>query len=416
MPEQIFSPADILLPPYGPDSGDWEKWSVIACDQFTSEKEYWDKVRGTVNYAPSAFDLILPEAFLNTDEEEPHRKRIAESMNYLGGFLKKYPSSLVYVERTLKGCCVYPDGTRCDGVRRGIVGKIDLECYDYTSGSASAVRPTEATVLDRIPPRMKIRGESAYELPHAMVFTDGALGIFDMLDSAKDRMTKLYDFELMLGGGHIAGYLIEGELLDLTVSKIAEYENSFTGDAPVVYAVGDGNHSLAAAKAHYEATKGKAGYEAARWALCEIVDIAEDSIEFEPIYRIVKNCDRADLICELEKLSGDGEQKVTVVSGGEERELSFAGATHALTVGTLQNFIDAYVKAHPGTECDYIHGAGSLRSLAAQDNAVGFLFDGLKKEELFPYVQANGVLPRKTFSMGDSYSKRYYTEARQIAE
>lgn len=406
MKDLIFSPADILLPNYAADSADWAKWSVIACDQFTSEKEYWDKVRDNINYAPSAFDLILPEAFLKTPDEEKHKARIAESMGYLDGFLKKYENALVYVERTLPGI----------GVRRGIVGKIDLEKYEYAAGSASAVRPTEATVLDRIPPRMKIRGESAYELPHVMVFTDGAAEIISALTAAKDEMEKLYDFELMLDGGHIAGYLVGGELLEKVASAIGEYEAGFSGENPVIYAVGDGNHSLAAAKAHYEAKKGVPGYEASRWALCEIVDISEAAIEFEPIYRIVKGCDTADMLAELEKLSGEGAQKVTAIVGGVEREFAFAEATHALTVGTLQNFIDAYVQEHPEAECDYIHGVESLRALSAEDGVVGFLFDGMEKEELFPYVEANGVLPRKTFSMGDSYSKRYYTEVRRITK
>lgn len=406
MKDLIFSPADILLPNYSADSAEWTKWSVIACDQFTSEKEYWDKVRENINYAPSAFDLILPEAFLKTPNEEKHKVRIAESMGYLDGFLKKYENSLVYVERTLPGI----------GIRRGIVGKIDLEKYEYAAGSASAVRPTEATVLDRIPPRMKIRGESAYELPHVMVFTDGASEIISKLTASKESMEKLYDFELMLNGGHIAGYLISGELLEKVVSAISAYESSFDGENPVIYAVGDGNHSLAAAKAHYEAKKGEIGYEASRYALCEIVDISESSIEFEPIYRIVKGCDTADMISELEKLSGEGTQKVCAIVGGVEKEFAFADATHALTVGTLQNFLDEYVKSHPEAECDYIHGVESLRALSTEEGVVGFLFDGMEKEELFPYVQTNGVLPRKTFSMGDSYSKRYYTEVRRIKE
>lgn len=218
----------------------------------------------------------------------------------------------------------------------------------------------------------------------------------------------------MLNGGHITGYLITGEILKNVLSAIEKYENGFTGDAPVIYAVGDGNHSLAAAKAHYEAHKNEANHGSARWALCEIVDISDEAIEFEPIYRIVKNCNADDLINALEEISGESKQKVTVLRNGEEREVSFGAPDHALTVGTLQNFIDRYIEKHPEAECDYIHGVDSLRSLSEANGVVGFLFDGMAKEELFPYDEQNGVLPRKTFSMGDSYSKRILYRARRI--
>ena len=406
MKNSIFSAADILLPPFAADDARWGSWSVIACDQFTSEKEYWDKAWDKVGGGISALELILPEAYLGTADEDRQKSRIADAMAKLGERTSVYRDAMVYVERTLPGI----------GIRRGIVGKLDLERYDYAKGSASAIRPTEATVLERIPPRMKIRGESDFELPHVMVFTDAGDSIVSVCASGKDEMTKLYDFDLMLGGGHITGYLIDGGVLADVENAIEKYEAGFDGDAPVVYAVGDGNHSLAAAKAHYEAHKGEDGYALSRYALCEIVDISDPAIEFEPIYRIVKNCDPSDLLAELQKICGEGEQRITAIVGGCETELSFAEPSHALVVGTLQNFIDAYIKDHPGAVCDYIHGIASLRSLSDGENVVGFLFDGMAKDELFPYVEANGVLPRKTFSMGDSYSKRYYTEARRIKE
>ena len=403
MKETFFSPADMLLPPYTPDDPAWCKWSVIACDQFTSEKQYWDSVAKITEGAPSAYSLILPEAYLGSEAEEVHKKTIAASMDTVGTFLKKYENVMVYVERTLEGA----------GVRRGLVGKLDLEKYDYSASSISPVRATEATVLERIPPRCRIRASSPFELPHVMVFADDKGGIISSLASRKNEMKKLYDFDLMLGGGHIAGYLVSGEVLEFVAASIAKYESSFGGTSPVVYAVGDGNHSLAAAKAHWENVRAS-GCPAARYALCEIVDISEPSIEFEPIYRIVKNCNVPDFLSALEALSGDGEQKVTALYGGCEKEFSFAAPTHALTVGTLQNFIDSYIEAHPGAECDYIHGTDSLRVLSAEKDCVGFIFDGMSKDELFPYVTEHGVLPRKTFSMGDAHSKRYYTEVRGI--
>ena len=399
MKETIFSPAEILLPDYDAQDPAWAKWSVIACDQFTSEKAYWDAARAFVGEAPSALDLILPEAFLKTPEEEVQKARIRDAMGKVGSITKCYSDALVYVERRLTG----------GAIRKGIVGKIDLAKYDFAAGSASAVRPTEATVLDRIPPRKKIRSEAAYELPHVMVFADAKGGLTDAAEQQKALLPKLYDFELMAGGGHLTGYLLQGDALDSVLQAIEKYENAHAKPGEVVYAVGDGNHSLAAAKAHYE----DVGTEEARYALCEIVDIADEAIVFEPIYRIVKHCNVADLLAFLEQKTGNGGQTVSVLTKGTKKTLTLS-PVHALTVGSLQIALDEYLASHPDSECDYIHGEDSLRALCEEEGAVGFLFDGMQKSELFPYVEQNGVLPRKTFSMGNSYSKRYYTELRKI--
>ena len=226
MKETFFSPADILLPPYTPDDPAWCKWSVIACDQFTSEKQYWDSVAKITEGAPSAYSLILPEAYLGSEAEEVHKKTIAASMDTVGTFLKKYENVMVYVERTLEGA----------GVRRGLVGKLDLEKYDYSASSISPVRATEATVLERIPPRCRIRASSPFELPHVMVFADDKGGIISSLASRKNEMKKLYDFDLMLGGGHITAYLVDGEILRALLCNIADYEAEKSGS--VVYAMG----------------------------------------------------------------------------------------------------------------------------------------------------------------------------------
>ena len=234
----------------------------------------------------------------------------------------------------------------------------------------------------------------------------------------RTRYTQLYDFDLMLDGGHAAGYRITGAALEDVLQKIADYEAS-RGEG-LVYAVGDGNHSLAAAKAHYENIKAEEGSAAAdhpaRYALVELTALEDEALDFEPIYRVIMDCDQADFLAALAEITkeGEGAQTVRVLTDTTDKTLSFTAPSHALTVGTLQNFIDDYIVAHPSVKCDYIHDEASLRSLAVRPGSVGFLFDGMAKEELFPYVLHHGTLPRKTFSMGEARSKRYYLEARKI--
>lgn len=403
MKDTIFSPADILLPDYTQDSPLWKCWSVIACDQHSSEMQYWDSAAGIVGDAPSTLNLILPEAYLETPKADEQKDKIKRTMLDVGTPLRRFDDALIYVERDLPGA----------GTRRGLLGRLDLEYYDYARDTDSAVRPTEQTVVDRLPPRVKVREKARYELPHTMVFADKFDEVMDFLTDRRAEMEKLYDFELMLGGGHLTGYLVEGEILRQTVKRIADYEASFTNNS-MTYAVGDGNHSLAAAKLHYESHKGVPGYESSRWTLCEIVDVRDSAIVFEPIYRTVMTDDVGAFLSALSKICGEGEQRVTCITAEGEQEFSFAAPDHALTVGTLQNFIDRYIADHPETKCDYIHGEDAVRRLGAKPGHIGFIFRGVAKDELFTYVDTNGVLPRKAFSMGDSLSKRYYTEMRQI--
>ena len=400
---QYFRPANILLP----KTADRTKWSVIACDQFTSDPAYWQSAHALREGAPSVLDLILPEVYLGTDREESHKAQIAASMKEAD--LRVEPECMMWIERTL------PDGR----VRQGILGKIDLEAYDYSVGSTSAVRATEATVLERIPPRMAIRAEAVYELPHVMLLIDDKTGLLKRIAAGKAEYTPMYDFDLMLGGGKIAGFRIAGDALADVCGWIAEYEASVEGD--LVYAVGDGNHSLASAKAFYEKLKAELGDAAkdhpARYALVELTALQSRALDFEPIYRVVTDCDTADFLTELGKITGEKKRcahTVRVITESEDKEISFLRKSHALTVGTLQNFIDDYMEKHPGVKCDYIHDEDALIDLAKRKNCVGFLFGGMKKNELFPYVQKNGTLPRKTFSMGEARSKRYYIEARKI--
>ena len=405
LPNTIFSPADILLPDFA-DRRDWTGYSVIACDQFTSEVSYWDeaeKLRGDF----STLDFILPEAYLGTDREAAGKARIAENMKTALSKLRCHENSMVYLERTL------PDGR----IRRGIIGKIDLEQYDFTPGSASAVRATEETVTERIPPRVAVRREATVEFPHVMIFADDTKGgVVRRASDMKDSLPALYDFDLMLGGGHVCGRLISGEALSEICAAIGEYETQRRGS--VVYAMGDGNHSLASAKAFYEELKAKLGDAAenhpARWALAEIVDLGDESIEFEPIYRIITGCASCDILSALEesvRIHGAG-KTATLVTNDGERSVTLPDI-HPLAMGSLQMFLDEYMSRNPGVKCDYIHGADTHRTLC-KDGGVGFICDGVEKSELFSYVCAHGTLPRKTFSMGEAKSKRYYLEGRKI--
>lgn len=419
----IFKPTEILLPAMSNDPAFMNRYAVIACDQHTSEPVYWESCRKNVGDALSTYNFVLPEAYLGTSEEEVHSRRIAKSMESFSKTRDSMKSidGFIYVERTL------PDGS----VRHGLVGCVDLEKYDYSHGSTSPIRATEATVLERIPPRCKIRSEAVIELPHILILIDGG-EIFDELLSERQsfELEKEYDFDLMLGGGHITGYGVCGTALSKIMKKIDDYEKSRSG---VIYAMGDGNHSLAAARAHWENVKRDTGNmeHPARYALCEITSIEDSSLVFHPIHRIIKNCDPSDVMKCLDAFADISEirkntdkiscgkadcQTFIAIVGEREYFCTFKDPSHALTVGTLQLFIDDYLKKHPTAVCDYIHGEDTVRLLAAEQGNVGFLLDGMDKSELFPYVEKYGILPRKTFSMGEADSKRFYLEARMIVE
>ncbi len=405
----ILTPAEILLPEFASDPEKMSKWAVIACDQFTSEPSYWLECEKNIDDAPSTLDFILPEAYLETEREAKHAEVVEKSMQNFDKSAMKHISGMIYVERTL------PNGK----IRHGLIGKLDLESYSYEIGSISPVRATEATVVERIPPRREIREKAKVELPHILILINDKKSIFKHLKNRKADFAEVYNFDLMQGGGHIRGYAVTGTELESLTALISEHEST---SGSVTYAMGDGNHSLAAAKAHWENVKKLGDMEhPARYALCEIGAIEDDALEFEPIYRVVKNCNVADFVAEIEKITvpatSDGNsQTVTLVKGGEKKNITFKSPTHALTVGTLQNFIDSYIKANPSVVCDYIHGEDSLCRLASAEGTVGFLMNGMEKSELIPYVEAHGTLPRKTFSMGEAESKRYYLEMREIVK
>ena len=390
-------PADILLP-----KDNFESWSVIACDQYTSEPEYWEGVKKSAGDNCSALNIILPEAHLSDDDGEKIAKINQTMADYLNNdVFDKFENTMVYIERTLKN----------SKVRRGVLGLIDLEDYSYLKGADTFIRATEETVLERIPPRVNIRKDASLELPHIMLLIDDAQNtVLEPLTNNKESYSRLYDFTLMQNAGKIKGYAITPS--DVYALQEALYSLACASSDGLLFAVGDGNHSLASAKECYNQGKGP------RYALVEVVNIHDDSLEFEPIYRILFSADPEKVISDFtEKLGGEytgsDAQKFTCVFGNCEKEISVK-PTAKLPVATLQTFLDEYIQKNPEIKIDYIHGVDSLKTLALKPQTLGFIFKGMDKGELFPAISADGSLPRKTFSMGCADDKRFYLEARKI--
>ena len=395
-----FGAADILLPDL--KKNDAYKWAVVACDQFTSEPEYWESAKKVVGDAPSALNIILPEVYLS--ESERRIPLINATMEkYFSDLLISHPDSMIYVRRTQS------DGS----VRHGLVLAIDLEAYDYTKGASSLIRATEATVIERIPPRIAIRRNATIESPHVMLLIDdGEKTVIEPLAALCDG-EPVYDTDLMLGGGHIEGRFVPESVqkevanaLNALISPekmAARYGKSSL--APLLFAVGDGNHSLATAKATYEEIKSKIGSESAadhpaRYALVEVVNIHDDALKFEPIYRIMTGVEPEKVISELKKyadgLSGDAEAQATeYIYGKTKGSITIDRPEQQLTVGTLQNFIDAYIKENGG-EVDYIHGEDSVSALAEKERSIGFSpkNDFLMKQNPQQLHAYTTVLPR----------------------
>ena len=410
---KLFGPADILLP----KSADMHRWAVIACDQFTSDAAYWQRVRNVAGEEVSTIHLILPEADLGIVDEEAAIARINATMEqYLSGdVFTEYPHAYVYVERTLL------NGT----VRPGLVGAVDLETYDYNPGSVSAIRATEKTVLERIPPRQRVRKDAGIEFPHVlMLCDDDRKQLLEPIGARKDCLQKIYDFDLMEGGGHITGWLVDGETaaefdrcfqayIDSVPAKYADLDG-----APVVLAVGDGNHSLATAKSCYEALKkANPGMDLsnhpARFALVELENIHDESQVFEPIHRVLFHADGNKLLQDIQAVCVADGFAVEYVMGTDRGTLYLDKKKGELAVAVLQEFLDDWMANNP-CEIDYIHGDDEVVQLSQQENAIGFLLPPMEKHQLFRGVISGGVLPRKTFSMGHAREKRYYLEGRKI--
>ncbi len=397
----IFNKADILLP----ECTDMEKWSVVACDQYTAQPKYWEDAAQFVGESPSTLNIVYPEAFLS--EGEGRIEKINSKMyEYLEkGIFATLKDSLVYVERTMNS----------GKIRRGIVGAIDLEEYDFSKGSKSAIRATEGTILERIPPRVKIRENAPLELPHAiLLINDETDHIFGGIEKSK----PLYDFDLMGGGGHIAAWHILGDAADGVIAKIDRFAK--TAKDNLVFAVGDGNHSLATAKTCWENLKGKLSEEErsshpARFCLVEIENIHDEALEFEPIHRVVFGKTFSAVKNDLKNyyLTCDSPtsttQEIVLVSGEKTESIFVKNPSSNLTVGTLQKFLDDM-----RYNLDYIHGDDVVRELSDRPDAVGFILPCPRKNDLFETVILDGALPRKTFSMGEANEKRFYLEAKKI--
>ncbi len=405
---EIFSSAEILLP----DVKDLSAWAVIACDQFTSDADYWKETERLTGDAPSALHLILPEIFLETPDMKKRIEKIHACMEeYLKNHVfRSYPDTMIYTER------IQSDQV----LRTGVIGKIDLEAYDYHEGSVSPIRATEATVLDRIPPRMQIREHACLELPHIMILIDdpGDTVIGGCMEQ-KTEMEQLYDTDLMQGGGHVTGWRMNQAQQAAFQARLQKLFSE-TGDLKI--AMGDGNHSLATAKACYEALK-KAHPEQdfsnhpARYALAELVNLHSPALQFEAIHRVVTQTDTADLWKEISDTLAlseiPAEQSLIAVRNQQKKKYYIHQTFSSLAVGSLQTALDKYLKNHPG-KMDYIHGAENAEHLANQPDGIAFLLPDMNKKELFPAVSQSGALPRKTFSLGHARDKRYYIEARKI--
>ena len=408
-------PDEILLPAEGVDG---RKWAVIACDQYTSQPDYWKRVRAEVGDAPSTLHMICPEAELSSGYD---RDAIREAMDL--ALENQTVTARNKQGKTEKGF-VLTERSTPSGVRIGLVASLDLETYDYRPGN-QPVRATEATVEERLPPRIRIRENASLDLPHILLLMDDKeKTVLEPLTEAiwKDGRVPDYDLELMESGGHLRGWRItaEQDLNALSVSLNALAERS----GGLLFAVGDGNHSLAAAKACWEKRKANGAdpeTDPFRYALAEIVNLHEDAIRFQPIHRLVTGIGAADLAdafraaCRDAGLSCEEGTEIRFVSDGRVTEgLTIENRGGVLPVQILQPFLDAYLRAHPNGCIDYIHGDQTLVDLTAGKNAAGILLEGMRKEELFPGIRAGGCLPRKTFSMGQADEKRFYFESRKL--
>ena len=434
---------EILLPK---EDVSLEKWAVVACDQYTSQLDYWQEVEDLVGYSASTLHMVFPEVYLEESDEDKRISNINQTMkNYLkDGILEPQAPGFIYVERQVAG----------NAMRKGIMIAVDLECYDYTVGSQTLIRATEGTVLDRLPPRIKIRENAPLELPHIMLLIDDpAKTVIEPLTDQKQKFEKAYDFDLMKDGGNIVGYKIEtdADLQNIlsALKSLADketfcekYQLSQPKDV-LLFAVGDGNHSLATAKACWEQIKTSLSDKEqqnhpARFALVEVVNVHDDALVFEPIHRVVFNVDVTDMQTAMtayfEKAYVKTFENISLAKQAAEQLAKqenvhctpfeteaqtglwvVENPKHQLAVGTLQDFIDDYLKKQSEAKVDYIHGDDVVGELGKQAGNIGFYLPAMDKHDLFKTVIIDGVLPRKTFSMGEAEEKRFYLECKKIS-
>ncbi len=414
-----FKRANILIP----KNVDMTKWSVVACDQYTSEPEYWERVENIVGDSPSTLRLTLPEIFLEEAD-------VNERINKINATMEEYLSKDLFTE--LNDSMIYLERTQSDGrIREGIIGMVDLEDYSYEKGSQTLIRATEKTVIERIPPRLKVRENAKLELPHIMILIDDTE--CNIIESLKNKVSDseiVYDFDLMENGGHIKGYKLNNEAMNsveeglekLANKELFESKYGVKDKGVLLFAMGDGNHSLATAKANYEnlkQTMSESEYlnHPSRYALVELVNLHSTALEFEAIHRVIFDTDVENLVNELYKYynineEGNGQEFELVTSNGSKK-LYIENPKSNIAVGSIQMFLDDYLSNNKG-KIDYIHGDDTTREMGSKEGNVGILFKAMSKSDLFKTVILDGALPRKTFSMGHSYDKRFYLEARKI--
>jgi hypothetical protein len=416
---------------------DLQRWAVVACDQYTSQPEYWDQVEKIVGDAPSSLRLVLPEVYLGTPEETQRVQRAQASMSdYLEQGVLEAHQGLMYIERSVAG-----------RTRRGLLLAVDLECYDYQKGSQNLIRATEGTIIDRLPPRMKIRQGALLELPHILVLIDDPeRSVIEPLAKAKENMVACYDFDLMMDSGHLQGYRIEDpELEDQVIQALhalaepEQFARKYSlkeGQSVLLFAMGDGNHSLATAKAVWDQIKSQTGMDhPARYALVEIENVHDQGLEFEPIHRVLFNLkgdileairayygetasytpcqDCVEMVAQVED-QPEGRQAFGIVINHRFGVVRIESPTSNLAVGSLQPFLDSLVDAGHAEKIDYVHGKCIICRLSARPQTVGFYLPHMAKSDLFKTVILDGALPRKTFSLGEAHEKRFYVESRRI--
>jgi len=413
MQRNLFVPADILLP----KKCDMTLWSTVACDQFSSNPSYWDHVAELTRDVPSTMHMILPEAYLETVDQDDATRRINQTMaDYISSDLfEVLPHSYIYVKRTL------PDGT----LRRGLVGAIDLNYYNYSADSITPIRATEHTVESRLPARVEIRKNALLEMPHIMLFVDDRDDI--VMRSAKMSAGKpIYDFDLMCSSGHISGYSISGTNADtltaildeLSDSTLLEDKYGFSQGA-IVYAIGDGNHSLAAAKKCWEEirvdlTEEEQSTHPARFALVELMNIHDSGVSFHPIHRAVFGIDSQQFVLEAEqKLFSETGTPVTLVTGTYSDTRYVQADSIGMVIEAVNTFCESFAEKENG-QIDYIHGDEDATAFGRQEGNVAILLPSMKKEELFTSVMDTGVFCKKSFSIGEAPEKRFYLECRKI--
>lgn len=405
-----FRRTDIYIPN---ESVDLSKWSVVACDQYTSEPEYWNKVKNLVDDSPSTFNIIFPEVYLNENYS-----RVDKIHNMMNQYLK----DKIITEKVKQGF-VLTERDTVSGKRIGLVGVVDLEQYTFISEPDKKIRATEDTIISRIPPRVKIREGASIESTHVMLLIDDPdKKLIENIYDNRESFNKIYDFELMMNGGHIKGYAIDGEKAIAVENAIFNIQTKSNG---LFLAVGDGNHSLATAKACWENLKKNLSSEQleahpSRYALVELVNLHSPALIFEPIHRVIFNTDQDHLIerfvfylQEHEYEFTDGKE-IVFIQNSKRKGFDISNKKHHLPVDILQCFLDDYLEKHKNTDIDYIHGEEVVNELTKGKNNCGILLNKINKNLLFDSIVAGGSLPRKTFSLGEAFEKRYYLECRKI--